>query len=609
MGEEPDQIAPVMDRGRRGFFADRLRKVYRTFTTRKGLIGEYNYAFLFTPNLPFMKSPQRGAPFFGLEDRMPVVLALILGLQHSLAMLAGIITPPILMSGSGGAELPGSTSQYLVSTSLIVSGFLSAIQMARFHVYKTPYYLGTGLISVVGTSFATIPVAMGAFAQMYESGYCPVDEQGNRLPCPQGYGALLGTSCLCALLEIGLSFTSPRYLKRLFPPLVTGPTVMLIGVKLIESGLKGWAGGSGDCASRPTEGPFMLCPNNDAPHALPWGSAEFIGLGFLVFLTIILCERFGSPIMKSCAVVLGLLVGCIVAAATGYFDRSGIDSAPSASFIWVHTFRLEIYPPIILPLLAVYIVLMMEAIGDITATCDVSRLDVSGPIFDTRIQGGVLADGLNGLIAGLCTITPMSVFAQNNGVISLTRCANRKAGYCCCFFLVIMGIFSKFAAALVAIPSAVLGGMTTFLFASVSVSGMRIISTIQFTRRNRFILAAALSLGMGATLVPNWFSFVFTYKGDNKAKQGLLDAVELVMTTGFAIAGFIALLLNLLLKEEDGDEVDGKAMKMTSESGSGNGSGEEVEKEEGVMGKGVERADHSSHRLNDVEDAAAVKND
>ena len=135
-------------------------------------------------------------------------------------------------------------------------------------------------------------------------------------------------------------------------------------------------------------------------------------------------------------------------------------------------------------------------------TCDVSRLEVSGPVFDSRIQGGVLADGLNGVIAGLCTITPMSTFAQNNGVIALTRCANRKAGYACCFWLLVMGIFSKFAAALVAIPSAVLGGMTTFLFASVATSGIRIISKVPFDRRSRFILTAALAPGFGATLVP-----------------------------------------------------------------------------------------------------------
>jgi uracil-xanthine permease len=200
---------------------------------------------------------------------------------------------------------------------------------------------------------------------------------------------------------------TPRVLKKIFPPLVTGPTVMLIGVNLVSSGFKNWAGGSGDCSSRPTTGLFSLCPNINAPHALPWGSAQFIGLGFSVFITIIICERFGAPIMKSTAVVIGLLVGCIIAGATGYFDRKTIDAAPAVSFIWVHTFKLSVYGPIVLPLLAVYMVLAMEAIGDITATCDVSRLEVDGDMYDSRIQGGILADGLNGILAALCTLTPM----------------------------------------------------------------------------------------------------------------------------------------------------------------------------------------------------------
>lgn len=498
---------------------------------RDGLIGDYDYAFLFKPNLPFLRKSRKAAPFFGLNQRMPVILAMLLGFQHALSMLAGVITPPIIIAGQSGANFDAKTAQYLVSTSLIVCGILSSIQITRFHIYKSPYYVGTGLISVVGTSFAIIPVASGAFAQMYVTGYCPTAADGTKLACPEGYGAILGTACLCALLEIGLSFTKPSILKKIFPPLVTGPTVTLIGINLIQSGFKGWAGGSGACFGppRPTSGPYRLCPAVGAPHALPWGSAEFIGLGFSVFVTIIICERFGSPIMKSCAVVLGLLVGCIIAGATGYFSSSGISAAPAASFIWVKTFPLRVYGPIILPLLAVYIVLMMEAIGDITATCDVSRLEVEGALFESRIQGGVLADGFNGLLAGLCTITPMSTFAQNNGVIALTRCANRRAGYAACFFLVIMGIFSKFAAALVAIPAPVLGGMTTFLFSAVAVSGIRIISTVPFTRRNRFILTAAMALGFGATLVPTWFAFVFTYSGDNRAKQGFFNAIVLVM--------------------------------------------------------------------------------
>ncbi|KAL1648438.1 hypothetical protein SLS58_002193 [Diplodia intermedia] len=549
MDDSPDRIGP--DVGPKQTFGDRLRRFRKAFTTKEGLIGSYDYAFLFRPNIPFLKKQRRAAPFFGLHDKMPVFLALLLGFQHALAMLAGVITPPIILASA--ANLVTAQQQYLVSTSLIVCGILSSIQITRFHVWKSPYYIGTGLISVVGTSFSTIPVATGALSQMYETGFCPTDASGNKLPCPDGYGAIIGTACVCALIEILMSFMPPRMLKKLFPPLVTGPTVMLIGISLIESGFQNWAGGSGDCLTNPT-GIYALCPTINAPRPLPWGSAEFIGLGFLVFVTIIVCERFGSPIMKSCAVVVGLLIGCIVAAACGYFDRSGIDASPAASFIWVHTFKLSVYGPIVLPLLAVYIVLAMEAIGDITATCDVSRLQVDGALFDSRIQGGVLADGLNGIIAGLCTITPMSTFAQNNGVIALTRCANRKAGYAACFWLVLMGIFAKFAASLVAIPSAVLGGMTTFLFSAVAVSGIRIISTVPFTRRNRFVLTAGLAIGYGATLVPDWFAHVFTYSGPNRALLGFYNAIELVLETGFAVTAFVTLILNLLLPEEIEDD-------------------------------------------------------
>lgn len=117
-----------------------------------------------------------------------------------------------------------------------------------------------------------------------------------------------------------------------------------------------------------------------------------------------------------------------------------------------------------------------------------------------------------------------------------------------------MGVFSKFAAALVSIPAPVLGGMTTFLFGAVATSGIRIISTVPFTRRNRFILTASLAPGVGAILVPTWFSYVFTYTGDNHAKQGFFNAIVLVMETGFALTGFIAIILNLILQEEVEDE-------------------------------------------------------
>ncbi|KAG0138219.1 Xanthine/uracil/vitamin C permease [Tuber indicum] len=427
-----------------------------------------------------MRDPRRPAPFFGLDDQLPILLAVLLGFQHALSMVAGIVTPPMILGGPGGANLPVAVQQYLVSTSLIVCGILSAIQITRFHIWGTPYVPRANSPRDVGTTFAIIPVAEGALDQMYANG---------QILHKINQGAILGTGCVCALLEIALSFIPPRVLQRIFPPLVTGPSVMLVGVKLIASGFKNWAGGSGPCALMPEKGFFSLCPNTGAPHPLPWGSAQFIGLGFSVFITIIICERFGSPIMQSTSVAIGLLVGCVIAAATGYFSKNNIDLAPAVSFIWVHTFKLSIYGPLVLPTLAVYVILVCEVIGDVTATCDVSKLDVDGKIFDSRIQGGLLADGVNGLLASLATMTPMSTYAQNNAWITLSPdhflSHNPGAGYGCCFFLILMGIFSKFAASLVAIPPSVLGGMTTFLFCSVAVSGMRIASTMPFTRRSK----------------------------------------------------------------------------------------------------------------------------
>ncbi|KAI8911389.1 permease family-domain-containing protein [Powellomyces hirtus] len=441
----------------------------RTLTTRRGVLGNYDHAILFRPNLPFRQRLRRPAPFFGLNDQIPVLLTLLLGLQHLLAMLAC----------PGGANLDGDQQQYLVSAALIVCEILSMVQITRFRLGRTPYYLGTGLISVVGTSFIVIPVAQAALAQMYENGYCPPAADGSRLACRQGYGAILGTAAVCALTEV---------LLRIFPPIVTGPTVMLIGVSLVESGFKNWAGGAGLCSTRPTEGFFQLCQNIAAPNALAWGSPQWIGLGFSVFLAIILCERFGSPIMKSTSVALELLVDCIIAAATGYFDKSGIGSVTSHGvFCLVHTCPPSVYGPLVIPMTAVFIICTCDVIGDVTAMCDVSRLEVKAELNESRIQRG------------------------NNEVIALTRCGNWTAGFCCCMFLVIMGTFTN------AVP----GGMTTFLFASVAVSGMVTISP-------------SLAVGYGATLLPNWFSYVFTYDGPNSSLRGFLDAIGLILETALS---------------------------------------------------------------------------
>ncbi|KAI7832177.1 purine permease [Gamsiella multidivaricata] len=520
--------------------------------TRSGWLGDYDYGFLCTPTLPGFSIP-RIPPFFGLKDRLPLVLAIIMGFQHSLAMIAGVVTPAIIMSGSGitGLNLTPANRTQMISTSLITSGLLSLVQITRFRVGKTPYFLGTGLLSVVGTSFIYLPVLQSSVSNMYASGFCKssFDASGTQVfePCPDAWGAYLGTCMLCSLLPIILSFVPPRALKRVFPPIVTGVTVMLIGVNLVTSGMQQWGGGSGPCSSRPTSGPFVDCPNVGAPHAAPWGDAQWIGLGFLVFFIIMVVEFFGSPFMKNAQVVIGLVVGMIVAAALGYTTSDSIEAAPVITFLWTTTYKLSIYPPAIIPLLITYVLAMVESIGDITASCEVSQLTVEGREFESRLQGGIFADGVAGLLAPLMMNSPMSCYAQNNGIISLTRCANTMAGYMCCFFLILMGVFSKFGALFLTLPDPVLGGMTTFLFASVVVSGIRILSFLPWTRRERFIVAASLSLGLGTALVPGVLTHMISYSGGSAFLTSLITSVNIILDTGFALGAIVSCILNALL--------------------------------------------------------------
>ncbi|KAK7459665.1 hypothetical protein VKT23_009646 [Stygiomarasmius scandens] len=535
---------------------DQISYAKAKLTTRNGWLGQYDYGWLCLPSLPFRGSA-RAPPFYGLDDDMPLLLAIATGLQHALAMLAGLITPPIIFASA--LSLDSVTSAYMISASLIGCGILSLVQMSRIHLFKG-YYLGTGLISVVGTSFSTLSTANAIFDAMYRDGTCSMstlaDGTSVRDPCPDAYGKVLGTSLICSFLEMFMAFVPPRILKRIFPPLVTGTVVLMIGASLVgSSGAPNWAGGANDCRSRPSSGIFQLCPTTLAPRPLPWGSPEFIGIGFLSFVSIILTELFGSPFLKNISIIVGLAVGCIVSGAAGYIDGSSIKSAPAITFLWVHTFKISVYPPAILPMLAVYVSLAMEAMGDITASAEVSRVDVRGLEFDSRIQGGILSDGIGGFLSGLFTVTPLSVFAQNNGVIAITRCANISAGRWCCFFLILFGILGKISGVFLAIPNPVLGGVTTFLFASVAVSGVRVLAFNQFTRRDRFILAAALSFGIADLLVPDIFTHLFDgVDNPNNALQGFFNAIVIILSTPFLSGGIVAVLLNLILPREPEEE-------------------------------------------------------
>ncbi|EKX39438.1 hypothetical protein GUITHDRAFT_76385 [Guillardia theta CCMP2712] len=507
-----------------------------------------NWWWLCMPRLPWSE-PSKPPPFYGVNTKIPLSVAMVMGFQHALAMIGGIIAVPLLLTGPYNARLTSAETEYLISAGLLSSGILSLISVTRFKVFNTGYFLGTGLISVLGTSFTFVPIAQAAMKFMMDS------DSGIG---QEAYGAFLGTAVFCAFLEIALSFLPKDQLRRCFPPIITGTCVMLIGFGLTGEGFKYWGGGTDVQMS------FQFCQDNGQVK-LPFGSPQYVTLGFAVFLSLIMIEVFGSPFLRNCEVAIALLFGFFISAVATYNNdgtkewfvvNDKISSAPGITFLWVKTFPLTVYPPAILPCLICYIITTVETIGDITASAEASKLATVGDDFDSRIQGGVLADGFCAMMACLFTTPPNTTFAQNNGVIALTRCANRRAGYCCCFFLILFGIIAKVAAVIATIPDCVLGGMTTFLFVNIVVSGVNILGPAIAVRRNRFIVCASLAVGIGVALAPQWATNALVAPGKTATAQLASDSLVIVLSTPYCIGTITALLLHLLIPNDKEDETN-----------------------------------------------------
>ena len=399
----------------------KIASAFAYLTSRDAWLGDYDYWYLITPNLPPFNRKHKGKvmPFYGLQDEVPILLTILLGLQHALIMIGSVVSPPLAMA-SGAFYLAPAQVSYLVSAAFITTGIATAIQVTRVHIKGSPFYIGTGLLSVVGPTFDVIQIAFSYSATRYAKGTCPTAEDGTLLPCPDAWGAFLGTMLCTVFVQIAMSLVPPRLLNKIFPKTITGSLLLLIGVYLIGNGMQNW-GGSSNCNGG--TGYYALCPSIDAPKPLPWAHPKLIGLGFSVFFSIVLVEQFGAPLFKSASVLVGLAVGCAISGATGYWSRENIDAAPVVTFLWVHTFKLSVDGALVLPLLIMFICQGVSCMPDILATAEISGVDVDGTEFNTRIQGGILCDGLGSLISALGTAGPMVSQAGNNGVIVLTGCA------------------------------------------------------------------------------------------------------------------------------------------------------------------------------------------
>lgn len=403
-----------------------LHELKHTLTTREGLVGDYDYAYLFTPNIwPLNKRyKDHVPPFFYPDDKIPLLLILILGIQHALTMISGIVTPVLAIS-RGAFYFDTETTEYLVSAAFITSGIGTLLQITRTKIRGTPYYLGAGILSVIGPTFDIIPICIKYTAPLYARGVCPVSEAtGTKLPCPDAYGKLIGSILVCVWMQFLVSFVPAKTLKRIFPSVVTGILLLILGIYLVTTAGESWGGGA-SCLDG--TGVNALCPSTKAPRPLPWGDPKLIGLGFSVFVTIVIVEMVGSPLMKSASIIFGLAVGSAISGATGYWSDSQIRQAPAVTFLWTTTFKFGVDGALILPLLILFVCEALVCMPSIAATSEASGVETEGLKANTRIQGGILCDATGSLLAGFGFTIPMVSHAGNNGVIVVTSNAVSQA--------------------------------------------------------------------------------------------------------------------------------------------------------------------------------------
>ena len=430
---------------------------------------------------------------YRLDDKPPVAQAAIAALQHLLAIFVGIITPTLVISGP--LELDSATTIYLVSMALMVSGVATFIQCKRIGP------IGSGLLSIQGTSFAFIGpmIAAGIAAGKGTAGLAMI------------YGLILAGS------PIEMIFSRFIHLARkVLTPLVTGTVVMLIGLSLIRAGMNDIAGGVG---------------------ADDFGSLQNLVLALIVIVTVIVLNMSKNQYLRMGSIVIGLIVGYVISIFLGMVDFSSLKDIPVVSVPIPFKYGLDFDFTLFIPIAILYLITTIESTGDLTATSLVSGEPIKGDLYIKRIKGGVLGDGFNSMMAAIFNTFPNTTFSQNNGVIQLTGVASRYVGFFIAGFLVLLGLFPIVGGVVSAMPRSVLGGATIIMFGTVAAAGIKIISTDKIDRRGIMILALSLGLGLGVMMVPEVLS-------------GLPPMLQAIFSSPITTGGLTALILNLVLPRE-----------------------------------------------------------
>lgn len=418
------------------------------------------------------------------EQQLSPTKTFSLGLQHVLAMYAGAMLVPIIVGGALG--LTPQQLAYLISIDLVTCGIATLLQM-----WKNKYF-GIGLPVVLGTSFVAVT---------------PMIAIGNTYGITAIYGSIIAAGIAMIIFA---SFFSQ--LLRFFPPVVTGTVVLIIGLSLIPTGMKNMAGGA----------------NSES-----FGAIENLVISVTVLAIILVFNNFFTGFLRSVSVLIGIVAGTILYAI--FINPISMATVKSAS--WFHmpqpfffgTPTFELVP--ILTMLLVAIVVMIESTGAFLALGGITGRQLS----KKELRNGYRAEGIAFILGGLFNAFPYNTFAQNVGLVQMSGIKKLSVTVCAGGIMIVLGLVPKIAALATLIPTSVLGGATVVMFGMVVSSGIKMLIKVDFNdNRNLLIVACSVSLGLGATVVPELFS-------------GLPASLKTLVADGMITGSLAAIFLNVAL--------------------------------------------------------------
>ncbi|MBZ4687715.1 MAG: hypothetical protein PWQ96_1240 [Clostridia bacterium] len=425
-------------------------------------------------------------PVYDVEDKPPLKEAVPLGIQHVLAMFAGNITVPIIIAGILGMTV--GEKAFLIQSAMLVAGIATLVQANPIGP------VGARLPVVQGTSFGFLPTCISIGKQF-------------------GLSGILGAAFIGGFFQMILG-AFLKTVRRFFPPLVTGTVVLTIGLSLLPTGIKYAAGGVG---------------------AKDFGDPSNLFLAFVVLVTVIAFHQYAKGIFSAASILIGIVVGYIVAVFMGKIDFTPVMEAAWFSFPTPLKFGMTFHPTAIFAMLIMYIVTTVETVGDISG---ITMGGAGREATDRELSGGIIADGFGSSFAALFNALPNTSYSQNVGLVSFTGVMSRYVVTLGAIFLILSGLLPKLGAIIAVMPQAVLGGAAIVMFAMIATSGIVLLSQESLNRRNLLVIAVSLGLGLGFGSVPDalkffpeWFKMIFA-------------------GSGIVVACLVALVLNIILPKD-----------------------------------------------------------